>query len=69
VVFDAKARALDGVLRKGMAVEVIAYEHHKTKTDPDTTRRREVREYYATAVTPTPRACESALEVPGTPQS
>lgn len=52
VVFDAKARTLDGVLHKGTAVEVVAYEHHKTKTDPATGRRRDVREYYATAVTP-----------------
>ncbi len=69
VVFDAKARALDGVLRKGMAVEVIAYEHHKTKTDPDTSRRREVREYYATTVTPKPRRGEPALEATRDPQS
>lgn len=69
VVFDAKARALDGVLHKGMAVEVIAYEHHKTKTDPDTSRRREVREYYATTVTPKPRRGEPALEATRDPQS
>lgn len=69
VVFDAKARALDGVLRKGTAVEVIAYEHLKTKTDTDTARRREVREYYATAVTPKPRAGEPASEAPRNLQS
>jgi hypothetical protein len=69
VVFDAKARALDGVLHKGMAVEVIAYEHHKTKTDPDTNRRRDVREYYATTVTPRFRAGEATSEAPGDSRS
>ena len=69
VVFDAKARALDGVLHKGTAVEVIAYEHHKTKSDPATGRRREVREYYATTVTSKPRAREAASDVPRNPQS
>ena len=69
VVFDAKARALDGVLHKGTAVEVIAYEHHKTKSDPATGRRRDVREYYATTVTPKLRAGESASEAPGDPRS
>ena len=69
VVFDGKARALDGVLHKGMAVEVIAYEHQKSKSDPATGRRREVSEYYATTVTPKPRAGEAASEVPRNPQS
>ena len=67
--FDGKARALDGVLHKGTAVEVIAYEHHKTKSDPATGRRRDVREYYATTVTPKLRAGESASEAPGDPRS
>ena len=45
-----------------VAVEVIAYEHLKTKSDPATGRRHEVREYYATTVTPKPRAGEPASE-------
>jgi len=69
VVFDAKARALEGALHKGTAVEVVAYEHAKTKTDPATGRRRDVREYYATAVTPKPRAGEPASEAPHKPRS
>ena len=69
VVFDAKARALEGVLHKGMAVEVIAYEHHKTRSDTATGHRREVCEYYATTVTPKLRAGESASEAPGDPRS
>jgi len=69
VVFDAKARALEGALHKGTAVEVIAYEHAKTKTDPATGRRRDVREYYATAVTPKPRAGELTSEAPADPRS
>ncbi len=68
VVFDAKARALEGALHKGTAVEVIAYEHHKTKIDPATGRRRDVREYYATAVTPKSRADEPASEAPRDPR-
>ena len=51
VVFDEKARKLDGVLRKGTAVDVVAYEHRKVSRDAKTGRRRERFEYYATAVT------------------
>jgi hypothetical protein len=52
VVFDEKAHKLDGVLRRGMAVDVVAYEHRKVRRDPKTGQRRERFEYYATAVTP-----------------
>jgi hypothetical protein len=52
VVFDAKARTLDGVLRKGVAVEVVAYEHRAVSRDGKTGKRRERIEYYATSVTP-----------------
>lgn len=69
VVFDAKARALDGIIHKGASVEVVAYKHRKTRTDPATGRRREVREYYATSVTPKPRAGEPTSEAPHDPRS
>lgn len=52
VVFDEKARKLEGVLAKGVAVDCIAYEHRKVRRDEKTGRRRETVEYYATAVTP-----------------
>lgn len=52
VVFDEKARKLDGVLHKGSSVDVVAYEHRKVSRDAKTGTRRERREYYATAVTP-----------------
>ena len=52
VVFDEKARKLEGVLARGVAVDCIAYEHRKTRRDEKTGRRRETVEYYATAVTP-----------------
>ena len=52
VVFDEKARKLEGVLAKGIAVDCIAYEHRKVRRDEQTGRRRETVEYYATAVTP-----------------
>lgn len=52
VVFDEKARKLDGVLAKGVSVDCIAYEHRKVRRDEKTGRRRETVEYYATAVTP-----------------
>lgn len=52
VVFDEKAKKLDGVLRKGVAVDVVAYEHRKVSRDAKTGTRRERLEYYATAVTP-----------------
>jgi single-stranded DNA-binding protein len=52
VVFDEKARKLDGVLMKGISVDCIAYEHRKVRRDEKTGRRRETIEYYATAVTP-----------------
>ena len=68
VVFDAKARTLEGVLHKGTAVEVVAYEHHKTKTDPATGRRREVREFYATAITPKPHAVKPVPEASRDPR-
>lgn len=55
VVFDAKARALDGQLSKGTSVDVIAYQHHKVQRDPKSGKRQERTEYYATAVTPKPR--------------
>ena len=52
VVFDEKARTLDGVLHKGISVDIVAYEHRKVRRDTTTGRRRETAEYYATAVTP-----------------
>jgi single-stranded DNA-binding protein len=52
VVFDEKARKLDGVLAKGISVDCIAYGHRKVRKDEKTGRRRETIEYYATAVTP-----------------
>jgi hypothetical protein len=52
VVFDEKARKLDGVLAKGVAVDVVAYEHRNLRKDQKTGRTRESVEYYATAVTP-----------------
>jgi hypothetical protein len=52
VVFDDKARQLDGMLSKGTVVDVVAYEHRKVSRDPKTGARRERMEYYATAVTP-----------------
>lgn len=52
VVFDEKARKLDGVLSRGTAVDVVAYEHRKVSRDAKTGKRRERSEYYATAVTP-----------------
>lgn len=55
VVFDEKARKLEGVLTKGIAVDCIAYEHRKVRRDEKTGKRRETVEYYATAVTPKPR--------------
>lgn len=52
VVFDAKARALEGQLSKGTSVDVIAYQHCKVQRDPKSGKRQERMEYYATAVTP-----------------
>jgi hypothetical protein len=52
VVFDEKARRLEGVLSKGVSVDVVAYEHRKVSRDEKTGKRRERFEYYATAVTP-----------------
>jgi hypothetical protein len=55
VVFDEKARKLDGVLVRGSGVEIVAYEHRKLTRDPKTGKERERIEYYATAVTPKAR--------------
>jgi hypothetical protein len=52
VVFDEKARKLEGVLARGMSVDVVAYEHRKLRRDQKTGRTRESVEYYATAVRP-----------------
>lgn len=52
VVFDEKARKLDGQLSKGTSVDCIAYEHRKVRRDEKTGKRRETVEYYATVVTP-----------------
>ena len=65
VVFDEKARKLAGVLQKGTAVDVIAYEHRKVSRDPKTGQRRERLQYYATAVTPKARSMP-ATEAPPT---
>jgi single-stranded DNA-binding protein len=59
VVFDEKARKLDGVLAKGISVDCIAYEHRKVRRDEKTGKRRETVEYYATAVTPKLRKTSS----------
>jgi single-stranded DNA-binding protein len=59
VVFDEKARKLDGVLAKGITVDCIAYEHRKVRRDEKTGKRRETVEYYATAVTPKLRKTSS----------
>lgn len=55
IVFDERARKLDGVLTKGTTVDVVAYEHRKLSKDPKTGKSRERVEYYATAVTPKAR--------------
>jgi single-stranded DNA-binding protein len=60
VVFDEKARKLDGVLAKGISVDCIAYEHRKVRRDEKTGKRRETVEYYATAVTPKLRKTQEA---------
>lgn len=52
VVFDAKARALEGVLARGSRVAVVAYEHTRRHEDSKTGAVREAKEYYATSVTP-----------------
>ena len=68
VVFDAQAKGLDGVLRKGVSVDVVAYEHRKVSKDPKTGKRRDRAEYYATAVTPKGRrTAEAAMSEPTTP--
>lgn len=41
VVFDEKARKLDGQLSKGTSVDCIAYEHRKVRRDEKTGKRRE----------------------------
>ncbi len=53
VVFDERARKLeaDGALAKGVYVDVVAYEHTKQKQYPSG-NTREVKEYYASSVTP-----------------
>ncbi len=53
VVFDDRARKLeaDGTLAKGVYVDVVAYEHAKLRQDR-AGKPREVKEYYATSVTP-----------------
>jgi single-stranded DNA-binding protein len=65
VVFDEKARKLDGVLSKGIAVDCIAYEHRKERRDEKTGRRRETIEYYAVAVTPKLRKTQEARGATG----
>lgn len=55
VVFDEKATKLEGVLVKGMGVEVVAYEHRKLTRDAKTGKQRERVEYYATSVSPRSR--------------
>jgi hypothetical protein len=67
VVFDAKARQLDGVLGKGVAVDVVAYEHRKVSRDAKSGQRRERFEYYATAVAPKPRGPRAAEAPPTSP--
>ena len=53
VVFDERARRLEteGSLSKGVYVDVVAYEHAKLTKGQDG-KTREVKEYYATSVTP-----------------
>lgn len=57
VVFDARARQLaaEGTLQRGTYIDVVAYEHARPKKGQDGTTR-EVKEYYATSVTPRPRS-------------
>lgn len=52
VVFDERAKKLDGLIVKGTAVDVVAYEHRKVSRDGTTGKRKERVEYYATTVTP-----------------
>ncbi len=53
VVFDERARRLEaeGTLARGVYVDVVAYEHAKLRQGQDG-KPREVKEYYATSVTP-----------------
>ncbi len=53
IVFDERARKLeaDGTLHRGVYVDVVAYEHAKLRKGQDG-KTREVKEYYATSVTP-----------------
>lgn len=50
-IFGDRARKLEGALKRGDAVEVVAYVHERARTAKDGTTRIE-REYYATAVAP-----------------
>jgi hypothetical protein len=65
IVFDGRARKLDGVLAKGTTVDVVAYEHRKVSKDPRTGKSKERIEYYATAVTPKPRKHVGDAHAPG----
>lgn len=65
VVFDEKARSLEGQLSKGISVDVVAYEHRKVRRDSKTGKRQERSEYYATAVTPKPRKNAGDAQAPG----
>ena len=67
VVFDAKARALEGVLARGSRVAVVAYEHARRHADAKTGATRETKEYYATSVTPE-TAARPADDDPGAEQ-
>ncbi len=61
VVFDERARKLEaeGTLARGVYVDVVAYEHARLRKGQDG-KTREVKEYYATFVTPKVRTRDDA---------